>query len=84
MISVNKASIKKPTRVERARARLDKAVSRLESSLKGGGGTADADDGLAGKLKAELAKSAAIEEVNLNVSERLDDTIIRLKGILGS
>ncbi len=81
---MNKASIKKPTRMERARARLDKAVSRLESSLKGGGGPAGGDDGLAGKLKAELAKSAALEEINLNVSERLDDSISRLKAILES
>ncbi len=80
---MNKTSIKKPTRVERARRRLDKAVSRLESSLKDGGGPAGGDDGLAGKLKAELAKSTALEEINLNVSGRLDESISRLKTILG-
>ena len=52
--------------------------------MKAGGGSAGGDDGLAGRLKAEQAKSVAIEEINLNVSRRLDDSISRLKAILGS
>lgn len=75
-------SVQKPSRLERARERLDKAVARVEAALetraRNGG------DGVSKELEAVRAKNAALKESYRAVSERLEGTIDRLKTILES
>jgi len=64
-------------RTEKARKRLEKAIIRLEG-LSVEGGAVAADDG---NLKVE---NAVLQELTQSVSDRLDATISRVKGILES
>jgi len=85
-------TFKKPGRVETARARLDKAMDRLEQALAKKAGLA-ATDALANAAKpdsgiapeefaAVQSENARLRAANENVSERLDATIDRLEKIL--
>ncbi len=64
-------------RAEKARERLEKAIDRLEGLSAEGGAMAAGD----GNLKVE---NAALQELTQSVSDRLDATISRVKGILES
>ena len=66
------------SKAEKARERLDKAVSRLET-LSQDGRTAQA-----GELTSLKAEHDGLRDTARAVSERLDSTIQRIKGILES
>ena len=87
---MTKSNLQKPSKVERARARLDGAVARLEAALESR--TITASDGhpdpeLTRKLEAELetlrGQKAHLKTVNETVSERLDGAIGRLRDVIG-
>ncbi len=68
------------TRLEKARERLEKAVSRLEAlALEEGPNPA-----LSEELEALRAENAAMRESSRTVSDRLDGAVNRIKGILES
>lgn len=68
------------TRLEKARERLEKAVSRLEAlALEEG-----PNPTLAEELEALRAENAAMRERSRTVSDRLDSAVDRIKGILES
>ena len=70
-------TIKKSTRIERARQRLDGAVDRLEAVLK---------DGAAADLRRDVGalkqENAALRETTEVVAQRLDGAINRMKTAL--
>ena len=68
-----------PTQLEQAQDHLDRAVSRLESTMTGMQESAAASS--AG-LDAARRESASLKQVNADVSQRLDGAIGRLKSIL--
>ena len=68
-----------PTQLQHAQDHLDRAVSRLESALTGVQESAAASS--AG-LDAAQHESASLKKVNVDVSQRLDGAIGRLKSIL--
>ena len=83
---VTKSNLQKPSKVERARARLDSAVMRLEAALESraantGGGIAD--DELTRELESLRGETAHLKAVNETVSGRLDGAIGRLKAVIG-
>ena len=68
-----------PTQLEQAQGHLDRAVSRLESALKGRqDSSAASNEGMDSALK----ENASLKQVNADVSQRLDGAIGRLKAIL--
>ncbi len=67
--------------VEKAKKRLDKAVSRLEAMSQDDSALTAAQAGELNSLKAERD---ALRDTARAVSERLDSTIQRIKGILES
>ncbi|MCH7486029.1 MAG: hypothetical protein IIC04_03490 [Proteobacteria bacterium] len=68
-----------PTQLELAQDHLDRAVSRLETALKG---RHDSSAASSAGLEAALRESASLKQVNADVSQRLDGAIGRLKAIL--
>ncbi len=68
-----------PTQLEQAQDHLDRAVSRLESVLKGRQDSAAASSA---ELDAAMRENASLKQVNAHVSQRLDGAIGRLKAIL--
>ena len=68
-----------PTQLEQAQDHLDRAVSRLESALKG---RQDSSAASKAGLDAALGENVSIKQVNADVSQRLDGAIGRLKAIL--
>ncbi len=85
----NQVSIQKPTRVERARDRLETAVARLENALSAQGNAPvsvvqDADQNAQLKALSEEVQqlrqeNLALKRVNEQVSSRLDKAIGRLR-----
>ena len=69
------------SKVEKARERLDKAVSRLETLSQDGSALTTAQ---AGELTSLKAEHDGLRDTARAVSERLDSTIQRIKGILES
>ena len=69
------------TSVEKAKNRLDKAVSRLEALSQDDGALTAAQAGELSSLKAERE---ALQDTARAVSERLDSTIQKIKGVLES
>jgi CDP-diacylglycerol pyrophosphatase len=69
------------SKVKKARERLDKAVSRLEALSQDSGVLTAAK---AGELVSLKAEREALQDAARAVSERLDSTIERIKGILES
>jgi predicted nucleic acid-binding Zn-ribbon protein len=69
------------TSVEKAKKRLDKAVSRLEALSQDDGALTAAQAGELSSLKAERE---ALQDTARAVSERLDSTIQKIKGVLES
>ena len=69
------------TSVEKAKKRLDKAVSRLEALSQDDGALTAAQAGELSSLKAERE---ALQDTARTVSERLDSTIAQIKEVLES
>jgi len=69
------------SKAEEARERLDKAVSRLETLSQDGDALTTAQ---AGELTSLKAEHDGLRNTTRAVSERLDSTIKRIKGILES
>jgi len=81
---VTDGTIQKPTRTDRARERLEKAVVRVETALDGRIETsAEKNTALAAELVAVQSENTALREANETVSHRLDAAIERLKTVLG-
>jgi hypothetical protein len=87
---VIKSILQKPSKVERARARLDAAVDRLEVALTNRAMNAagdNPDSEIVRDLEAELetlrGQNAHLKTVNETVSGRLDGAIGRLKDVIG-
>ncbi len=76
-------TIQKPTPVERARERLEKAVNRLEVALDERLPTVADEGALAGELAAARSENAQLRDINETVSHRLDAAIDRLRTVLG-
>lgn len=70
--------IRKSTRIERARQRLDAAVQRLEAAFEDGGGMR----GLQSDLAALKKENESLRQATTAVSDKLDGTIGRLKAVL--
>lgn len=77
------------TRLEEARARLERAVARLEAASRAPGGGGEDDrmheklaEGLAEALQATQAEYAGLRETTQVVSNRLDAAIDRLRQTL--
>ncbi len=86
---MKKSELTKPTRVERAKSRLAKAVLRLEEVM----GTIDARLESAGKeeaseitrdLQAALRDRDALKAANRDTATRLDGAIMRIRAVLGA
>lgn len=77
-----KSAIQKPTRLDQARERLDRAVARLEAALATGGGNGGRAAGLAEKIRAFERENVALKEINAIVGRRLDSTITKLKDVM--
>ncbi len=84
---MKKSELTKPTRVERAKSRLDKAVLRLEEVM----GTIDARlesagkeeaSEIAGDLRTALRDRDAIKTANRDMATRLDGAIMRIRAVL--
>ena len=69
------------TSVEKAKKRLDKAVSRLEALSQDDGALTAAQ---ARKLNSLKAEREALQDTARAVSEHLDSTIQKIKGVLES
>ena len=86
-IPVKRASLQKPSKVERALEHLDKAVARLEAAIEGGARLASQGDGEtaapAGEIEALREENSRLRALNENVSDRLDGAIERLRAAIG-
>lgn len=78
------------SQLEEATERFEKALARLETAAKNYAARAgDAkmheklNEGLTEALQATQAEYATLREVSHTVSKRLDETIGRLRGVLG-
>ncbi len=83
---MKKPTLKKPSKVERARVRLDTAVARLEKALgqQGGGSPpAPGDEVRTRELEALRGENSRLREINETVSARLDGAIGRLNAVIG-
>ena len=69
------------TQLEQAQDHLNRAVSRLESALKGRQEFSAASKG---EMDAAMRENASLKQFNADVSKRLDGAIGRLKAILES
>lgn len=83
---MKKPTLKKPSKVERARLRLDAAVARLEKALGQRGGStppASGDEVRTRELEALRGENSRLREINETVSARLDGAIGRLNQVIG-
>ncbi len=85
---VNNPSLQKPSKVERARARLDSAVARLEAALvKQGEAQGSSGDGPNADMARELDllrdENSSLKAIDETVSGRLDNAIGRLRAVIG-
>ena len=83
---MKKPTLKKPSKVERARARLDAAVARLEMALGQQGGATPPASGAEvqpRELEALRGENSRLKEINQTVSARLDGAIGRLNAVIG-
>jgi hypothetical protein len=87
---VKKPSLQKPSKMERARARLDGAVARLESVINLRAEAVAGDEALtqpSGAILKELeglrVENAQLKGLNETVSGRLDAAIGRLRSVIG-
>ena len=79
---MKKGNLQKPTRVERARARLDGAVARLEAIAKNrvSGGASEESFQELEQLRAENSHLKGLHD---DMSSRLDAAIGRLRSVIG-
>ncbi len=82
--------MQKPSKVERARARLDSAVARLETAINRRADAAAGDDALSqpsGAILKELeglrVENSQLKDLGETVSGRLDAAIGRLRSVIG-
>ncbi len=83
---MKKPTLKKPSKVERARVRLDAAVARLEKALRqqdGSPPSASGDQVQTRELEALRGENSRLREINQTVSARLDGAIGRLNAVIG-
>ncbi len=83
---MKKPTLKKPSKVERARVRLDAAVARLEKALRqqdGSTPSASGDEVQTRELEALRGENSRLMEINETVSARLDGAIGRLNAVIG-
>lgn len=83
---MKKSELTKPTRVERAKSRLAKAVLRLEEVLDSrleGAGKEEVSE-IAGSLQAALRDRDALKAANRDMASRLDGAIHRIRAVLGA
>ena len=83
---MKKPTLKKPSKVERARVRLDAAVARLEKALRqrdGDSPSASGDEVQTRDLEALRGENSRLREINETVSARLDGAIGRLNAVIG-
>jgi hypothetical protein len=77
-------SPKSASDLDKARARMERAIDRLESALSAG---ADENKNAADRIAADLAGAreeiTRLRSANQTVSQRLDATIDRIRTILG-
>ena len=78
------------SQLEEATQRFEKALARLEAAAKNYAAQSDdskmhekLNEGLTEALQATQAEYAALRDVSRKVSQRLDETIGRLRGVLG-
>ena len=81
-------SLQKPSKVDRARERLDIAVARLEKALEKQSGVeapsgVDPDPELVRGLDVLRDENSRLKSINETVSGRLDHAIGRLRAVLG-
>ncbi len=90
---MKKPNLKKPSKVERARARLDSAVARLEKALyrrldsppdAAGKPTAETPSALVEELESLRDENAKLKGLNEIVTTRLDAAIGRLRTAIGN
>jgi ElaB/YqjD/DUF883 family membrane-anchored ribosome-binding protein len=83
---MKKSELSKPTRVERAKSRLDKAVLRLEEVLDSRLESAGKEEvsEIARGLQAALRDRDALKVANRDVAARLDGAIHRIRAVLGA
>jgi len=86
--------IQKPSRVSRARNRLETAIERLETAIRnrapgdGGGNGQDATQGpqlnsLQNEIRSLKDENVNLKDTQRQVSQRLDAAVHRLKGLVG-
>lgn len=75
------ASISKPSRVDRAFERLERALTRLESAAHSRADVTPGGDGV--ELQGLRNENARLQAVTQEVGGRLDDAIGRLEKALG-
>ena len=85
------SSIHKPSKVDRARARLAEAVARLERALPTAGDSSADNvakwvkyDELLTQFQTVQAENSHLKDVNAEVSKRLESAIDRFKQMIGS
>jgi hypothetical protein len=86
-IPAKKPNLQKPSKVERARARLDSAVARLETAINRRADAAAGDDALSQPSLKELeglrVENSQLKDLGETVSGRLDAAIGRLRSVIG-
>jgi len=84
--SVSNTSIPAPSRIERARGRLERAVAEIETAAVARATIREevSEDLLAAKqaLTESRSENAELRTVTEEVSRRLDGVIVRLKAVL--
>ena len=75
-------SIPTPSRLDKARDRLENAVSKIESALDERADSPNADPGIEKVLAETRSENQELKEIDTEVSRRLDGLIKRLKVVL--
>ncbi len=83
---MKKSELTKPTRVERAKSRLAKAVLRLEEVLESRLESAGKEEvsEIARDMQAALRDRDALKAANRDMATRLDGAIMRIRAVLGA
>lgn len=83
---MKKSELTKPTRVERAKSRLSKAVLRLEEVLDSRLESAGREDvsEITRDMQAALRDRDALKAANRDMASRLDGAIHRIRAVLGA